>query len=348
MPYWRHHMNATSILLAASLSLVPALSAELTNAEIESSEASGSLSQRIDHEAGKTEGPVWIAYEVPMIDAGYEICCGSRRRAASCELDERDRGIHMQHRPGFGDQELLVLLHLREGSIQRIRIFSASCPVNADGRRVLWMQGIEADDSVATLRDMSFANTRVSDEALSALALHDSSHADRVLEEIATSGPSSDLREEAVFWLGDTRGEAGLRALERLLETHPDSELRGEIAFALSESPVPEALDSLIELAQSDPSSEVRGEAIFWLAQRGGIRAEEVILQAVASDPHSGVRDEAIFALSELPDGAGVDRLIQVIRSRDMPRSARQEAVFWLGQTEDPRAMEFFEKALQD
>lgn len=339
--------NVLPLLLAGFLALATFLPAELVNDQIQASTASGSLSQRIEIEARQANEPLWLAYEVAMVASEDEVCCGPGRRGTSCGLEQKGLNMSSRQRSDSGDQNLLVLLRLDKGRIDRVRVFSESCRVRADGSRVHWMQGIGTEESVSTLRELVYANSRVGAEALTALALHGSSEVNHVLEEIATSDLPTNLQGEAVFWLGEIRGEAGLHALERVLETRPAPKLRGEIAFALSENSAPTALDTLIDMAQSDPSSKVRGEAIFWLAQRGGERAEETVLRAVTTDPESEVRDEAVFALSELPDGAGIDRLIQVVRSQEIDRSTRREAIFWLGQSDDPRAMEFFEQALQ-
>jgi HEAT repeat protein len=62
-------------------------------------------------------------------------------------------------------------------------------------------------------------------------------------------------------------------------------------------------------------------------------------------DPEIGVRKKAVFALSQLPKDEGVPLLIGVARSH---RSAevRKQAMFWLGQSGDARALAFFEELL--
>jgi len=52
-----------------------------------------------------------------------------------------------------------------------------------------------------------------------------------------------------------------------------------------------------------------------------------------------------VFALSQLPKDEGVPKLIEVARShRDA--AVRKQAMFWLGQSRDPRALAFFEQVL--
>jgi len=57
------------------------------------------------------------------------------------------------------------------------------------------------------------------------------------------------------------------------------------------------------------------------------------------------VKKKAVFALSQLPKDEGVPRLMEVARSNRNPE-VRKQAMFWLGQTKDPRAVKFFEEIL--
>ena len=52
-----------------------------------------------------------------------------------------------------------------------------------------------------------------------------------------------------------------------------------------------------------------------------------------------------MFALSQMPHEEGVPKLIQVAQN-NKNADVRKQAIFWLGQTNDPRALEFFEKIL--
>ena len=62
-------------------------------------------------------------------------------------------------------------------------------------------------------------------------------------------------------------------------------------------------------------------------------------------DPETEVRKQAVFALSQLPKDESVPKLIEVARThRDA--AVRKQAMFWLGQSRDPRALTFFEQIL--
>jgi HEAT repeat protein len=57
------------------------------------------------------------------------------------------------------------------------------------------------------------------------------------------------------------------------------------------------------------------------------------------------VREQALFALSQRPRDEGVPALIRIAKTNKAPE-LRRKALFWLGQSEDPRALALFEDLL--
>jgi HEAT repeat protein len=53
------------------------------------------------------------------------------------------------------------------------------------------------------------------------------------------------------------------------------------------------------------------------------------------------MRTQAVFVLSQRPKSESVPDLIELARSSKHP-SARRAAIFWLGQTGDPRAADVY------
>jgi HEAT repeat protein len=103
----------------------------------------------------------------------------------------------------------------------------------------------------------------------------------------------------------------------------------------------------VIDEARNDKDPHVRGQALFWLAQKAGNReTARAISSAVANDPDRAVKERAVFALQQLPNGEGVPLLIEVAKANPDPQ-VRKKAMFWLGQSKDPRALEFFAQVLK-
>ena len=105
---------------------------------------------------------------------------------------------------------------------------------------------------------------------------------------------------------------------------------------------------ALLELARDrELPAETRRQAVFWLGQAAGEPATRG-LDSIAADDRGDleVREHAVFALSQRPSAEGVPALIRIARTSPQPE-LRRRALFWLGQSEDPRALALFEELLR-
>ena len=92
--------------------------------------------------------------------------------------------------------------------------------------------------------------------------------------------------------------------------------------------------------------NDTRKSAVFWLSQAAGDAAAEGLEDLVYDDAgDQEVRESAIFALSQFEEDQGVPILIRIVRTHPDPELKRK-AIFWLGQSDDPRAVELFEELL--
>jgi len=119
------------------------------------------------------------------------------------------------------------------------------------------------------------------------------------------------------------------------------------LAAVLADSTTP--WPSLIALARSAQSHETRESATFWLGQAAAARVSGTTLfnehgERDESDDEA-VRGEAIFAISQQPHDESVPVLIRVARTNKDP-VLQKKALFWLGQSGDPRAIDLFSEIL--
>lgn len=103
----------------------------------------------------------------------------------------------------------------------------------------------------------------------------------------------------------------------------------------------------LLKLARrNDVSRKVRRSAVFWLGQAAGDAATRGLTDLVDDrTADQEVRETAVFALSQRPKDEGVPALIRIARDNRDPE-LRRKAIFWLGQSDDPRALSLFEELL--
>ena len=103
----------------------------------------------------------------------------------------------------------------------------------------------------------------------------------------------------------------------------------------------------LLRLARDDRAPErTRRQAVFWLGQAAGDAATKDLTDLVDdADLDRVVKEQAVFALSQQPHDAAVPALIRIARTHPEP-GVRRKALFWLGQSGDPRALALFEELL--
>jgi hypothetical protein len=102
----------------------------------------------------------------------------------------------------------------------------------------------------------------------------------------------------------------------------------------------------LLTIARDDDIERgARKQAVFWIGQAAGEKAAEGLREVVGEAKlDREVRMSAVFALSQHREG-GVPALIDIAKS-SKDAEVRKQAIFWLGQSNDKRALEYFEKIL--
>jgi hypothetical protein len=104
---------------------------------------------------------------------------------------------------------------------------------------------------------------------------------------------------------------------------------------------------ALLRIARnSNVPRGTRNQSVFWLGQAAGDAATANLKDIVLDNSvDREVRETAVFALSQRPREEGVPALIAVARTNKDPE-IRKKALFWLGQSHDPRALDLFEEIL--
>ena len=103
----------------------------------------------------------------------------------------------------------------------------------------------------------------------------------------------------------------------------------------------------LLRIARRDDlPSRTRKQAVFWLGQAAGDSVAATLEPLAVDDAvDREVREQAVFALSQRPRDEGVPALLRIARTNRDPE-IRRKALFWLGQSGDPRALSLFEELL--
>ena len=281
----------------------------------------------------------WLAFSIPAQRGTRSPCCWKGKwngmGEAGCSLERHHQSYGTRSDSPMAEN-LIIFSKIGQGEAKELRVVGEFCPVEANGAKVMWIGNVDEDAGLDWLENLATSNGKSSagDSALFALALHRSTDAGQRLYSLAKEA-KSDLAEEAIFWLGDTRGEQGFKILKKLLADLPSGDRRRAINFALAQNNTPEAAGLLFEISKTDPDPEQRGEAMFWLAEEYPQWASGWLLEVIETEQDEDVLEQAVFAISQLPDGAGDQLLLELAQDKQVSRTVRRQAIFWLAQSDN-------------
>jgi hypothetical protein len=262
-------MRTLSIVIAAVLVSSGALAQTpvVTNGTLDTRTVRG-LAREVAAIAERSTAPAWIGYAVtvPARDGGDEGCWSGDsgfvpRRLTTLKLE--------------GPDERFVLYRVANKEVERIKIASAACPIDAGGLTLHWLSGVTSTESLDFLMTFTASNAtrRLAKSAIVAIALHgDPASLDHLLT-LARGGKDGRVRGDAMFWVAQRAGDTAASAITDAIERDPDTEVKKRAVFALSQLPRDESVTRLIDVARNNRNREVRRQAMFWLGQSNDPRA---------------------------------------------------------------------------
>jgi HEAT repeat protein len=189
------------------------------------------------------------------------------------------------------------------------------------------------------------SNHDVKRTALRVLAETKSPRAQARLMEVARSDANPELRRQAIRVVGE-RGEAAVDDLLKLFDSEQVPDVKRAVLQSLSEIKSTRVEDKLFEVARSNESTDVRRQAIRLLGERVGKRSLDFLSQtAQSTDANVEVQVQAVRAISERRAEESVPLLIKIAKTHANPQ-VRKQAIRLLGESGDPRAVEFFREVL--
>jgi len=165
------------------------------------------------------------------------------------------------------------------------------------------------------------------------------------LVELARTEPSSELRRQAIHVLGE-RGESVIDDLIKLYDSEKSPEVRRTVLQSLSEIKSSRVEDKLFAVAGKDENIDLRRQAIRLLGERAGKRSLDFLSEtAQSTDINAEIQLQAVRAISERKPDEAVPVLIKIARTHPN-QLVRKQAIRSLGESGDPRAIEFFREVL--
>ncbi|MDQ3242254.1 MAG: HEAT repeat domain-containing protein [Gemmatimonadota bacterium] len=219
---------------------------------------------------------------------------------------------------------------------------NASRPTEVREQAIFWLSQLPDENAVDMLSEIlnSASEEKLRDKAIFALSQHHSGRGAAVLRDFVNNErASSHLRAQAVFWLGQSRSGGSVAFLKTLYTRTTNAEIKDKILFSLSQQRGVGNEKWLMDVAaNSSESMELRKKALFWAGQSGTDIDELTALYSRMPDRE--MKEQMIFVLSQRQSGAAAGKLMDIAKN-DSDRELRRKALFWLGQSRDPRVQDF-------
>ena len=209
---------------------------------------------------------------------------------------------------------------------------------------IQWLGQAHSSRAVAALDSIAANATddEILEKAVFALSQSRDERSDVALRRIASDErKSTHARTQAIFWFGQTHRDADdMRFLRELFSRSRSDEIQQSIIQAMSQARTQEAMRWLIDLARDRRVSvEARKNALFWAGQSGA-ELQQLVGLYDEMKGQTDIQNQLIFVFSQRRDREAVDKLMD-IASNDPDRELRKQAIFWLGQSRDPRVQKF-------
>ena len=208
-------------------------------------------------------------------------------------------------------------------------------------KAVFWLSQVPG--STGLLEEILKGNgdENIKEKALFSLSQQNEPKAQQILRDFALrESESGDLREKAIFWLGQRRSTENTEFLRNLYSRLTNQDLREKVLFSLSQQRGVGNEQWLINIAVNPKEDiELRKKALFLAGQAGVSIQELAALYDRMGDTE--MKESIIFTLSQRQsDRAAIDKLFDIAKN-EKDADLRKKAIFWLGQSRDPRVQQF-------
>ena len=256
-------------------------------------------------------------------------------RRDNCSVQLRRKAIFLVSQKQTSETESLLLGAARNDPDQEVR-----------EQAVFWLSQVGTERSVSALDSIlrSARDRQLQEKAIFALSQVDNPRASAAIREFAErSDVASELREQAIFWIGQQNRPENARYLQTLY-ARVNQQLKEKIIFSLSQMNSAENNRWIMNIALDENEGiEARKQALFWAGQSGGNVADLVTLYGRMQNRE--MKEQLIFVYSQRNERAAVDKLLDIARN-DSDREMRKKALFWLSQSNDPRVADLLQEII--
>jgi HEAT repeat protein len=186
---------------------------------------------------------------------------------------------------------------------------------------------------------------KLQEKAIFALSQVNNARASAAIREFAERNDvAQELREQAIFWIGQQNRPENARYLQTLYGRVNSQQLKEKIIFSLSQMNNAENNRWIMNIALNENETiEARKQALFWAGQTGGSITDLIGLYSRIQNRE--MKEQLIFVYSQRNERPAVDKLLEIART-DSDREMRKKALFWLSQSNDPRVADLLQEII--
>jgi HEAT repeat protein len=270
-------------------------------------------------------------------DRAMPILLNVLERHDQCSEELRRKAVFLVSQQNTSDAEKILLRAVREDPALEVR-----------KQAVFWLSQTGGGEAVSVLETVLEESDEVElqEQAIFALSQHSGARAEQVLRDyVVRNDAPLELRENAVFWLGNEGSHESRAFLRDLYSSMSAQQLKQKIIFSVAQISSAESRDWLLSVVQNESEPvELRKNALFWTGQQHDLEAAD-LANVYDSSVDLELRQQVLFVLSQLTDDWAVDQLIAIAR-RETDAELRKNALFWLGQSDDLRAAQFLQEVV--
>jgi len=210
---------------------------------------------------------------------------------------------------------------------------------------VFWLSQVPGEETAIAL-DSILRDSRdpvVQEKAIFALSQHRSARAGASLRAYAERRDApQNLREQAIFWLGQRRSPDNAEFLKGLFAKMENEDLKEKVIFSLSQMGGADNYRWLMDIAlNQNENIEIRKKALFWAGQGHNVDVADLV-RLYDSMKDREMREQLIFVYSQRREEAALEKLFDIGKN-DPDRELRKKAIFWIGQSRSPRAAQYLQ-----
>ena len=276
----------------------------------------------------------WFHYQIKMEPDNGMPCCYQKAGKTGCSLEGDNYGWGSYGSNSDESEQLSIYFKKTNEGLEKLTLAGAECSVDTSGASIIDLLDVSNEQSIEFLTSQLDLKQkkRNGERIIAGIAYHSGAEAQKFIESLLAH---SQHKENAIFWLGAARNEAGYKRLNKLLnDKNEDRKSKSRAIFALSENSSSKAIPRILEIAKESPDFELKGEALFWLAQKKVEEAYPVIESLLEEAGSRRVIEKAVFALSQYRNKKSWNKLVDLAK-RHQSLIVREKSIFWLSQTDE-------------